>query len=171
MRRERFRLDDSSEIRLSEKQLLVELICIAGDILRELRELNSHNVTGGTIRRIGDSPMSTSFPTLGPGVTAKFQVTPTEASGVVDESTLAAQTAWTSSDPTNFPVVTDPTDPSGDTADVTIPQAETTTETVTLTWTYTNADGTTATASASFDLVGGVVTPVDVTGGTIERIA
>ncbi len=111
--------------------------------------------------------MGTSFPPLGPGVSAKFQVTPAPA-GVV---TVAADTAWSSSDAVNFPAVMDPADATGCTADVAIPAAETETEEVTLTWTYTNADGTKATASAVFDLVGGVVTPVDVTGGTIARIA
>ncbi len=133
------------------------------------RLLRSHfnQVTGGSIRRIGNSTMATSFPPLGPGVAAMFEVTPAPA-GVVTE---AANAAWSSSDSVNFPAVIDPADSTGNTCDVTIPAAETETESVTLTWTYTNADGTTATASADFDLVGGVVTPVDVTGGTIARIA
>ena len=131
------------------------------------RLFHLRDVTGGRIRQIGRCDMSTSFPPLGPGVTAKFQVTPAPA-GVV---TVAADTSWSSSDQTNFPVVMDPTDATGCTADVTIPAGETETEEVTLTWTYTNADGTTATASATFDLVGGTVTPVDVTGGMIARIA
>ena len=108
-----------------------------------------------------------SLPPLGPGVTAKFQVTPAPA-GVVTE---AANAAWSSSDEDNFPAVMDSTDPTGNTADVTIPTAETETEEVVLTWTYTNADGTAATATAVFYLIGGTVTPVDVTGGTIARIA
>lgn len=131
-----------------------------------LLTLHFQRVTGGSIRRIGIL-MGTSLPPLGPGVAAKFQVTPAPA-GVVTE---AANAAWSSSDETNFPAVMDSTDPTGNTADVTIPTTETETEEVTLTWTYTNADGTTATASAVFDLVGGTVAPVDVTGGTIARIA
>lgn len=129
--------------------------------------LNRNDVTGGVIRRIGDSQMNTNaLPVLGPGVSAKFQVTP-EPAGVV---TLAADTTWTSSDPTNFPAVMDPSDPTGTTCDVTIPESETTTEGIILTWGYANPDGVTASASAEFDIVGGVVTPVDVTGGTIARI-
>jgi hypothetical protein len=135
------------------------------------RLLNKNNVTGGVIRRISDEEKkymgSSSFPALGPGVSARFQVTPAPA-GVVTE---AADAVWSSSDQANFPAVMDPTDPTGNTCDVAIPAGETTTEEVTLTWTYANADGTSATASAVFDLVGGTVSPVDVTGGTIARIA
>ena len=159
-----------------EVEILEELLKIAKRFERHV--FHPHDATGGVIHRIpndGESQMETrdasSLPPLGPGVTAKFQVTPTETDGVVDENTLAAQTAWTSSDPANFPPVLDPTDPTGDTVDVTIPESEDVTEEVTLTWTYTNADTTTATASATFNIVTGVVTPVDVTGGTINRIA
>ena len=62
--------------------------------LRIERLLNSHfqHVTGGSIRRIGTPFMSTtttpSLPPLGPGVTAKFQVTPAPA-GVVTEAANA----------------------------------------------------------------------------------
>ncbi len=140
----------------------------------ELLQRQTNRVTGGVITRIptGEaiSMSSPTFPVLGPGVTAKFQVAWT-ANGAADPNTVAADTAWSSSDPANFPAVIDPTDPTGTTADVTIPDGETTTEEVTLTVVYTNADGTTATASAVFDLVGGTVQPVDVTAGTITRIA
>ena len=158
---------------MSEDHVLVQLLRVLERSLEvqlrieHLLNLHFEHVTGGTIRRIGNPHMATSFPPLGPGVAAKFQVTPAPA-GVVTE---AANAAWSSSDETNFPAVMDPSDPTGCTADVTIPAAETETEAVTLTWTYTNADSTIATASAEFDLVGGTVAPVDVTGGTIARIA
>jgi hypothetical protein len=167
MRRDHFEADRTVENRYSVKQLLFELVYLAREILREMRVSNQTPVTGGEIRRIGNIAMGTTLPTLGPGVTATFEVTPTPA-GVV---TIAKNAVWSSSDPANFPAVQDPTDTTGNTADVTIPQSDTGTENVTLTWTYTNADGTVATASAVFDLVGGTVAAVDVTGGTIARIS
>ena len=134
------------------------------------------NVTGGEIREIsaiqqGENLMATAFPTLGPGVSAKFQVTWTEADGTVDASTVAAQTTWTSSDPTNFPAVMDPADPTGTTVDVAIPETENVAEEVTLTVVYANADGTSATVEATYNLASGVVTQPDVTSGTLNRIA
>jgi hypothetical protein len=132
------------------------------------------DATGGVIREIeqqGETIMGTTFPPLGPGVSAKFQVTWTEAGGVVDTETLAAQTAWTSSDPTNFPAVMDPADPTGTTVDVAIPATENATEEVTLSVQYNNADGTSAVATATYNLTSGVVTQADVTAGTLARIA
>jgi hypothetical protein len=160
-------MSELEEIRMQRRLLEIE-----EQILHTLRRIerrlpNPNQVTGGAIRRIGENSMSTTFPTLGPGVSAKFQVT-WQPAGV---ATLSADTSWSSSDETNFPAVIDPTDPTGTTADVTIPVGETATENVTLTVEYDNADGTTASASAVFDLVSGTVAPVDVTGGTIARIA
>ena len=105
------------------------------------------------------------FPVLGPGVSAKFQVTPLPLGVVTD----IKNAAWTSSDDVNFPVVLDVSDATGLTATVTIPATENAPKSVTLTWTYTNADGSIAIAYGTFDLTG--TTSVNVTTGYITRIA
>lgn len=56
---------------------------------------------------------------------------------------------WTSSDPTNAPVVVASSDPTGNTATVTVPTGGPSSGSFTLTATATLADGTTPSASAT----------------------
>lgn len=120
-----------------------------------------HNrVTGGVMSRFGDCMLP-----LAPGNSPQFQVTP-EPAGV---TTLAAQAAFSSSDPVNAPFTANPDDATGTIGTLTI-GADAPVEPVTLTWVYTNADGTTATVTATVDITAGTVAATDVTGGTIAQI-
>ena len=135
--------------------------------LRAIRhELKPSTLTGGTFRQIGTCM---GLVAIQPGNTPVFQVTPTFSGAAF--TTLAAQAAVTSSDPTNFPVNLVPTDPAGLTFEAPIPATAQPTggsEAITVTWTYTNTDGTVATVSGTVTEEGIVD---DVTGGTFAQIA
>ena len=104
-----------------------------------------------------------------PGQTPKFLVTP-EFSG--DPFTLdGSKASITSSDPTNFPVQLDPSDPQGLTFEAPIPASAVPpggSEAITVTWTYTNPDGKVATVTGTVT-ENGIVD--DVTGGSFAQIA
>ena len=102
-----------------------------------------------------------------PGQTPVFQVTPTFSGEPF--TTVAANAAVTSSDPTNFPVALVASDPTGLTFEAAIPETADPTggaEAITVTWTYTNTDGTTATVTGTVTEEG--ITD-DVIGGTFSR--
>lgn len=131
-------------------------------LLRHLfRALASHRVLGGVMSKVGD-PLQL----ITPGSTPKFTVTASPA----DVLTVAEQTTWTSSDPTNAPVTMDASDPTGLTATVDVSESATVGSEITLTWTYANADGSKAVAEGIYPVVAPPAPPVpDVTGGTMEQ--
>ena len=135
--------------------------------LREIRrELKPSTVTGGSFRQIG-TPM---LP-ITPGNSPQFAVTPTFSGAPL--TTAAAQAAVASSDPANFPVALNPSDPTGLTFTAAIPVTATPTggsESITVTWTYRNPDGTVATVTGTVTETGIVTAPDDVVGGTISQI-
>jgi hypothetical protein len=138
-------------------RLLRQILCI---LLNKAHD----NVTGGHISQQGEPPM---LP-IAPGNTPKFLVTPTFSGAPF--ALLAAQASVSSSDPTNFPVALDPTDPTGATFEAPIPSSAvipTGGEAITVTWTYTNADGTTAEVTGTVTEEGIVD---DVTGGTFAQV-
>jgi hypothetical protein len=126
-----------------------------------------NRVLGGEMAQIPSGEPMALVP-IQPGQTPVFSVTPTFSGAPF--TTVAAQAAVTSSDPTNFPVALVSTDPTGLTFSAAIPTGATPTggdEPITVTWTYTNTDGTVATVT-------GTVTETsidDVTGGTFTQIA
>lgn len=145
-------------------------------ILEELRENNrllhhifralTHNrVLGGVMSQVRTSPMQL----IAPGSSPQFGVTPTPA-GVV---TQAANTTWTSSDPTNAPVTIDASDPTGLTATVNLGTAAVVGSDLTLTWSYKNpSDGTVVNVVGVFPVVAAAPPPpTDVTGGTMVQTA
>lgn len=119
-------------------------------------------VTGGFIKET--IPM---LP-IQPGNSPKFQVTPTfSGAPFVLDGTKAAVV---SSDPLNFPVALDPTDPEGRTFVAPIPATATPvggSEDIVITWTYTNPDGLVATVIGTVTETGIVD---DVTGGTFAQV-
>lgn len=108
------------------------------------------------------------FVLISPGNTPKFKITPTFSSNAFTPS--AANAAIQSSDPVNFPVQLDPSDPTGLTFLANIPLTATpgNGEAITITWTYTNADGTQAVISGSVTEIA-IVNAL--TGGTFAQIA
>lgn len=145
-----------SELR-ETNHLLRRLICVLYHTLHD-------NVTGGTIFRIGDTMVP-----ISPGSTPKFQVTPSFSGAAF--ALNGTQASIESSDPVNFPVALDASDPTGTTFDAAIPATATPPaggEAITITWTYTNLDGVKATVSGTVTEVGIVD---DVTGGTFAQIA
>ena len=150
------------------ERLLGESLEVQKQLLHELRAfrrwLEFTTLTGGAFRQIGNPMVA-----IQPGQTPKFLVTPTFSGAAF--TTNAAQAAVTSSDPANFPVNLDPSDPTGLTFDAPIPATANPTggsEAITVTWQYTNTDGTVATVSGTVTELGIVD---DVTGGTFAQIA
>jgi hypothetical protein len=147
---------------IAEESLQVQIL-----ILQELRALRRwfqySTLTGGTFRQ--GAPMLA----IQPGNTPKFLVAPTFSGAAF--TTNAAQASVQSSDPANFPVELDPSDPTGLTFDAPIPSTATPTggsEAITVTWTYTNTDGTVATVTGTVTEEGIID---DVTGGTFAQVA
>ena len=147
---------------VAEESLQVQILIL--NELRALRRwLEPSTLTGGTFRQ--EQPMVA----IQPGQTPKFLVAPTFSGAAF--TTNAAQASVSSSDPANFPVELDPSDPTGLTFDAPIPATANPTggsETITVTWTYTNTDGTVATVSGTVTELGIVD---DVTGGTFAQVA
>ena len=144
--------------------LLREEVCLLRQIVKHLPPLDDR-VLGGVISQIGDNSMVP----IQPGQTPKFQVTPTFSGAPF--ALDGTKATVTSSDPTNFPVALDPSDPQGLTFDAAIPadaQPVGGSEAITVTWTYTNTDGVVATVSGTVTELG--ITD-DVTGGTFAQIA
>lgn len=154
-----------SYARIIGRRIVKELRGIIIKLLRYLlRSLTKHRVLGGVMTQVRTSPMVL----IAPGSSPKFGVTPLP----VDVVTVAAQTAWTSSDPINAPVTVDASDATGLTATVALSESIAVGSEVTLLWTYTNADGTTAAVTGTFPVVAVATPPVtDVTGGTMAQIA
>lgn len=143
-------------------ELLVEQISLIRET-NHILKLQFNRVLGGVMTQIGDPMLP-----IQPGNTVKFLVTPTFSGDPF--VLLAAQAAISSSDPTNFPAVLDPTDPTGATFEAAIPAdavIPTGTEAVVITWTYTNADSTVATVTGTVT-ENGIVD--DVTGGTFAQV-
>lgn len=111
------------------------------------------------------------FPVLQPGVSAKYQVALTFSTGTAFAPD-PTRTLVTSSDPTNFPVSLDPTDPT--IIDVVIPTDAAPVagadggEDIKVVWQYTNLDGEVVQITGTVTEFG--ITD-DITGGTFTRIA
>jgi hypothetical protein len=158
LRREYTVIEDIAEQSLEvQRQILHELRAIR-------RELKTSTLTGGTFRQ--EQPMVA----IQPGQTPKFLVAPTFSGAAF--TTNAAQASVSSSDPANFPVELDPSDPTGLTFDAPIPATANPTggsEAITVTWQYTNEpDGVVATVTGTVTEEGIVD---DVTGGTFAQVA
>lgn len=97
---------------------------------------------------------------LAAGQTATFSTTPIPTGSAPDPSKVT----WSSSDTTNAPVVVNPSDASGLSAQVTFPSTVTAGLTFILTVNYENSDGTFASQANSFTTV--AAPPSDVTGFT-----
>lgn len=137
------------------------------EILREVRETHreveriEHMLEQERKRITHFTPIQEiTMVTLSAGNTATFSTTPLPANAVPTPSGIQ----WSSSDTTNAPVVVNPNDPSGLSANVTFPAGVAAGVSFTLTISYTNSDGTTATQSGSFTTV--APPPTDVTGFT-----
>jgi hypothetical protein len=130
------------------------------EINRKLDQLLTPEVESFTIQQTGDS-MPLTAPD--PGATLQFTATPTPAGSTLPAGVVPT---WTSSDPTNVTITTDPT---GLIATVVLSSAIPVGESVTLTISATLPDGTTPTASTSFTV--GAAPPVEVTGFTIVQTA
>jgi hypothetical protein len=134
------------------------------EILKILRR-ERHEVVSGVIEQIpGENQMANG---ILPGATGTFVVSWFDGpNGTGNPGGLPAGIlpVWTSSDPTNAPVVVSPSDPSGNTVTVTVPTTATP-ETFTLTAVATLADGTTPTAGPT----GFPVLTVEVVSGVINQ--
>lgn len=110
------------------------------------------------------------FPPLQPGVNAKFQVTLTFTT--TPFALVPGSASVVSSDPANFPVAIDSSDPTIIDADIPSTAApvigQDGGEDITVTWSYKNVDGTVVNISGTVTEEG--ITD-DVTGGTFARIA
>ena len=128
------------EQRYSVKQLLFEILRNERRILCFVSEL----VQTVTVTR-NENPMN---PVV-PGAVLDFVATVTPSGAATSPSDVA----WTSSDPTNFPVTQSVGDPSGLTASVTVPAGAVITPPAaagpTVTCTVTNSDGTIAVGTSS----------------------
>lgn len=148
---------DSEEDKIlhTERQILRE----DDKILHELREIDHQlhhpNVTGFTeIKEI------TTMVPLAAGQTATFATTPLPAGTAPDPTKIT----WSSSDSTNAPVVVNPNDPSGLSANVAFPSTTPAGLAFILTINYINADGNAASQANSFTTV--AAPPSDITGFT-----
>jgi hypothetical protein len=128
------------------------------EILHELEEveheINHPNVTGFTPIK------ETEMVPLAAGQTATFSTTPLPAGTAPDPTKIT----WSSSDTTNAPVVVNPNDPSGLSAQVAFPSTTPSGLTFVLTINYINADGNAASQANSFVTV--APPPSDITGFT-----
>lgn len=141
-----------------------EILC---DVCEELRlaEHRKHRIRSFTIHQTKEHHMALVL--FAPGNTAGFTAT-----AAPEGSAPAAGNPvnWTSSDPTNAPVVANPNDPSGLTASVTFPSSATVGTSFVLTAEYLNADGNVASGSFSGTIVEAPPPPVtDITSFTIEQ--
>ena len=166
----------TKRIQHETREDLNTLLLVLGE-LRAIRQELEHpapapppastsTVTGGSILQTGNPMLP-----ITPGNSPQFAVTPTFSGASF--TTLASAAAVTSSDPTNFPVALNSTDPTGLTFTAAIPTTATPTggsEVITVTWTYTNLDGTVATVTGTVTETGIVTAPSDVTGGTFAQI-
>ena len=157
-----------------EARLLRRLIEVQERSLKVLERIacrltsTANRVLGGVMTQIGDPVLL-----IAVGNSPQYQVTPTWATPpAAGETTLLAQASITSSDPTDFPVALNSTDPTGTTFTLgPIPPQDTIGEGDTITWEYTNTDGTTASVVGTVTIVNGVpVITDDVTGGTFTQI-
>ena len=158
-----------------EARLLRRLIEVQERSLKVLERIacrlpsTANRVLGGVMTQIGDPVLP-----IAVGNSPQYQVTPTWATPpAAGETTLLAQASIASSDPTDFPVALNSTDPTGTTFTLgPIPPQDTIGEGDTITWEYTNTDGTTASVVGTVTIVNGVpVITDDVTGGTFTQIA
>lgn len=132
-------------------------------ILKELHTPHS-TVTGGIISQTGDTMLS-----ITPGNSPQFAITPTFSGAAF--TTLASAASVVSSDPVNFPITLDASDPTGLNMTAVIPTTATPTggsEAITVTWTYVNVDGSVATVVGTVTETG-IVPASNVTGGSFAQ--
>lgn len=134
----------------SERQELDEILHEDREILRELQHPRITHFT--------DIKETHPMVPLAAGQTATFSTTPIPEGSAPDPSKIT----WSSSDTTNAPVVANPNDKSGLSAQVTFPSSVTAGLTFALIVNYENSDGTFASQTNSFTTV--AAPPADVTG-------
>ena len=143
---------------MADKHILVQILeCLEG--IRQVLGQQANRVLGGVMFQVED-PMVL----VAPGNQPQFAVTPSPAG----TATVAAQTAWSSSDSVNAPVTMLAADPTGLTAQVSLSKSAVVGHSFTLTWKYTNSDGSVVAIAAAFTIT---ATPGNVGGGTIAQIA
>lgn len=134
------------------------------EILRDVEEIE-HQLHHPNITHFTSIKETTMTP-LAAGQTATFATTPIPSGTAPDPTKIT----WSSSDTTNAPVVVNPNDPSGLSAQVTFPTTVTAGLTFILSINYQNSDGTFASQANTFTTV--AAPPADVTGfNAIEQTA
>lgn len=146
-----------SHQRYRDERTLEQILAEEREILRDDREILHElhpNITKFT------KIMETTMTPLAAGQTATFATTSIPAGTAPDP----AKIVWSSSDSVNAPVVVNPNDASGLSAQVTFPADVTAGLTFALIINYENSDGTFASQTNSFTTV--AAPPADVTGFT-----
>ncbi len=143
---------------------LYELRMLVHEILKFVSPFPPSTVTGGIISQTGDTMLS-----ITPGNSPQFAITPTFSGAAF--TTLASAASVVSSDPVNFPITLDASDPTGLNMTAVIPTTATPTggsEAITVTWTYVNVDGSVATVVGTVTETG-IVPASNVTGGSFAQ--